>query len=621
MAYDFAALESKWRKRWSDAGLHHTPAKPVKKFYILEEPPQADNKIPLWQFRCFTIGDSVARFKRMQGYDVLHPMGIVSFNGAWDQFAPRFKVPLHEEISNRVKHLEAALARMGFSHDDETLVRSSDPAYYRWTQWLFLFLLHRDLLDSGPEVFFECPVDGRIVPEQCPGRKCMHCGNVVAEKRIEDLWYLKWKPFGERLRKGLERLTSWDAQVRRMQEVWIDHPHPIQSWALSRQRYWGCPIPTVACPKCGIRPVPESKLPVRLPLDVASFEPKGRSVLADHPTFSKTECPDCKGPARRNLDTLPAYFDAILLPFRLCDPKNDREPWDAQGMKAWGPVDLYIGAPDVHLLQLRLVTKALSDSGLVPFDEPIVRMFVPGPVPDISGCTGRYSRGRVVPAEELTDEWGVDACRLAMLMSCPSASEYKWSEESLRTGARLAQRILHVFQKCSGLSLKPGGDCSGYVELRRKARLAAARMEEACEGSFAFHKSISAVIELCNALSSETPAPRTDAERRALGEVLQTVCKVIAPMAPFLGDELWELLGGQESVFLSRWPEFLPEELKDQRIELVVQVNGKRRGKLIVSPGTSEAEVRSRALELVSLKEGKPKKVIFVPDKIINLVV
>ncbi|RPH40218.1 MAG: leucine--tRNA ligase, partial [Planctomycetota bacterium] len=397
----------------------------------------------------------------------------------------------------------------------------------------------------------------------------------------------------------------------------------LKDWLISRQRYWGCPIPIIHCPKDGAVAVPEKDLPVLLP-KVEHFQPKGRSPLADHPEFMNTTCPTCGGPAQRDPDTMDTFMCSSWYLYRYVDPKNGKEPWSKEEARKWLPVDLYIGGAEhtnMHLLYFRFIAKVLFDAGWVPTDEPVVRLYHQGMVCDETGDIMSKSKGNAVSPSEIMDEWGVDVCRLAMFAFAPSDIDIKWKQDGLSGAHRLVTRLWDLFEQQAPKVKEASGKGAAYKPLRQQAHLLLKRMTSAAEQPLDFNTAIAEIYKLLNAIDASKPDAKTDDEKASIREVLEITAKVVAPLAPFLGEEFHEMLGGKASVFKSPWPMFDAEAARADTIEVPVQVNGKLRGKFSAPAGSSQDQLKAMALALPELQGLTPKKVIVVPGKLVNVVV
>ncbi len=802
MKYDFKAVEAKWQARWTAARLHATPAAPKRKHYVLEMFAYPSGDIHMGHFRNYGIGDAVARYRMMKGDDVLHPFGWDAFGLPAEQAAIKHKLHPGDWTRKNVETGKATLQRMGITYDWDREVRTFEPDYYKWTQWLFLLLLKNGWAYRAASVVNWCAEHGILANEQVHDGKCWRCKQDVVKKPIENCWFFKYSAMAERLLEGLDRLPGWPESTKTLQRHWIgkstgceldfdfegrkltvfttrpdtvygvsfvviapEHPlasehatpevkeyirkagqkserertmdgekdgvftgrfvvnplngqkvplwvadyvlahygtgvvmgvpahdtrdwafakkyklpvkvvisggpavyedaytgdgamidsgeltgtpspggigtviahvekkglgraktnYKLKDWLISRQRYWGCPIPVIHCPKCGPQPVPEQDLPVLLP-DIKEFVPKGRSPLADHPSFMNTSCPQCGAAAQRDPDTMDTFMCSSWYLYRYVDPKNASAPWSKEEIKKWLPVDLYIGGAEhacMHLLYFRFIAKVLFDAGWVPTDEPVVQLFHQGMVADEHGQIMSKSLGNAVSPTDIMNEWGVDVSRLAMFFFAPSDAEIKWKEDGLGGAHRLVTRLWDLYEEFAPKAR--AGKGAAYKPLRQQAHLALARMTQAAEGPLDFNTAIAELYKLLNVFDAAKVDPKTDEERAALHEVLLVLAKTIAPLAPFLGEEFHEMLGGTGSVFKSGWPVFDADAAKSDTLEIPVQVNGKLRDKFSVPAAATEEDLRKAALALPLVQkalEGKtPKKVIVVKGKLVNIV-
>ena len=382
----------------------------------------------------------------------------------------------------------------------------------------------------------------------------------------------------------------------------------LKDWLVSRQRYWGCPIPIIHCERCGAQPVPQEDLPVLLPLDQREFIPKGRSPLADNSSFMQVQCPRCGGSAQRDPDTMDTFMCSSWYLFRYVDPRNGSAPWDKQEAARWLPVDLYIGGDEhacMHLLYFRFITKVLHDAGWLPMAEPTTRLFNHGMVYDALGDLMSKSKGNVVSPNDIMDQFGVDVSRIAMFFFAPSADPISWKE----TGLVGAQRFVLRFWE----RVHAARDGDEPRPVQRKLHQTIARITRSMDGDLHFNTSIAAIMEFLN-LAKEISRPTA-----------KTLVQLMAPMAPFLAEELWETLGERGSVFRSAWPQYDAELAKEDELEVVVQLNGKVRGRFTVAAGTGEAELRARALQERAVQDalaGKnPRNVVVVQGRLVNVVV
>jgi leucyl-tRNA synthetase len=406
----------------------------------------------------------------------------------------------------------------------------------------------------------------------------------------------------------------------------------LRDWLLSRQRYWGCPIPMVHCPACGIVPVPEKDLPVLLPA-VTDYIPKGRSPLADEPAFINTTCPTCGKPAKRDPDTMDTFMCSSWYMLRYADPKNAREPFAKAEVAKWLPVDLYIGGAEhacMHLIYFRFFTKVLFDAGWVPCDEPAVRLFNQGMVKDAQGDVMSKSKGNAISPASLFAAHGVDASRVAMAFFAPSSDDINWKEEGVQGARRLLGRIHDLVSKHAApappaAAAPPPSAGKEAKEIRRLAHVLLHRATQAYGEDFAFNTVVSRLYELVNAMEKATPQSWAGADRAAYAEAVRLMTIVLAPLAPHLAEELWAMTGNAGLVAVAPWPAADPAAMAVDEIEIPVQVNGKVRGHVTVPAGAPEAALREAALADPKVREslqGKtPKKIVVVPNKLVNIVV
>ncbi len=801
MKYDFKALEAKGQTRWAGQALSRTPDAPKKKFYVLEMFAYPSGDIHMGHFRNYSIGDAASRYRMMKGFDVLHPFGWDAFGLPAEQAAIKNKLHPGTWTRKNIETGKKTLQRMAISYDWEREVRTCEPDYYRWTQWLFLLLFKNGWAYQAASRVNWCEEHGILANEQCQDGKCWRCNQEVVKKPIENCWFFKYSAMADRLLNDIDKLSGWPESTKTLQRNWIgksvgceidfdfegkkltvfttrpdttwgvsfvviapEHPlaagiaapevkeyvkkaaqkserdrmmegdkdgvftgkyvtnplngekvplwvadyvlahygtgvvmgvpahdtrdyafakkyalpvkivisggpaayedayvgegsmidsgeltgtpspsgipkvidhvakkgngrakthFKLKDWLISRQRYWGCPIPIIHCPKCGAQAVPEKDLPVVLP-EISEFIPKGRSPLADHPEFMNTACPKCGGAAQRNPDTMDTFMCSSYYLYRYLDAKNAAEPWRKEEARKWLPVDLYIGGAEhacMHLLYFRFIAKVLFDAGWVPTDEPVVKLFHQGMVADEYGETMSKNKGNVVAPGEIMDRWGVDVARLAMFYFAPSDAEIKWKEDGLNGAHRLVTRLWDLYEELAPKVKGVAGPSSAYKPLRQAAHVMLARMTDACESGLDFNTAIATVYKLLNAFDAAKPDPKTDDERRAIGGVLGILARVLAPLAPFLGEEFHEMLGGQGSVFRAAWPVYDADAAQSDTIEIPVQVNGKLKGKFTVAAGASDEELKAQALALPALAGITPKKVIVVKGKLVNVVI
>ncbi|HET6929540.1 MAG TPA: leucine--tRNA ligase [Candidatus Acidoferrum sp.] len=458
---------------------------------------------------------------------------------------------------------------------------------------------------------------------------------------------------GLKSEEAIERMAS-DAEAKgfgRKETIFR-----LRDWGISRQRYWGTPIPVIYCEKDGMVPVPDKDLPVLLPAN-PKLTGEGESPLATDPEFVNVKCPKCGGAARRESDTMDTFVDSSWYFYRYCDPQNDKAPFDPAKAAYWFPIDQYIGGIThaiLHLLYSRFWCKVMRDLGLVKHDEPIARLFTQGMVQK-GGVAMSKSRGNVVGAEEMAEKYGADTGRIYTLFAAPPEKDLEWSEESIDGAWRFLNRVFRLVDKHAGEVRKekgfttegteepqssqrrttqdPGAKAAPGAptvptekerELLRKAHQSLQRVTQDFEGRWHFNSAIAQIMELVNAIYAAEPLD--EGVRPAVQkEVLELVTLMLAPMTPHLAEELWEMLGHTDGLWTVGWPAINTELAREDEVEIPVQVNGKVRGRVKVAAGASQDEVMKLAAADAGVAghlNGKTvRKVIFVADKMLNVVV
>jgi leucyl-tRNA synthetase len=409
----------------------------------------------------------------------------------------------------------------------------------------------------------------------------------------------------------------------------------LRDWGISRQRYWGTPIPVVYCPEHGMQPVPDSDLPVLLPPN-PKLTGEGESPLASTPEFVNTTCPKCGGPARRETDTMDTFVDSSWYFYRYCDPHNDKAPFDPAKAAYWFPIDQYIGGIThaiLHLLYSRFWCKVMRDLGLVKHNEPITRLFTQGMIQK-GGVTMSKSRGNVVGAIDMADKYGADTGRLYTLFAAPPEKDLEWSEESIEGSWRFLNRVFRLVDKHASAireahswNFDSQGMSDKERDLVRITYQTMTRVTQDFEKRWHFNSAIAQIMELTNEIYLNEPL-ENGVRPEIRKEVLQILTLLLAPMTPHIAEEMWEMLGNKDGLWSASWPVLAEQQLemaKDDEIEMPVQVNGRVRATLKVAAGLGEAEVVAKAKADPAVArhiEGKQiVKVIFVPNKLLNLVV
>jgi leucyl-tRNA synthetase len=426
------------------------------------------------------------------------------------------------------------------------------------------------------------------------------------------------------------KLTSADARARMNLKAQRDGfgekavTFRIKDWGISRQRYWGTPIPVIHCRACGVVPVPEEQLPVLLPLDV-EITGTGQSPLASKPEFVNVKCPKCGGDARRETDTMDTFVDSSWYFYRYCDAHNDKAPFDPEKIAYWFPIDQYIGGVEhaiLHLIYSRFWTKMMRDLGLIRNDEPATRLFTQGMVIR-DGAKMSKSKGNVVSADELTEKYGADTGRVFELFAAPPEKDLDFTEAGAEGANRFLARVFRFvtrnLDRANATADAPRSE--GDRKVLRKLHQTIGKVTEDFETRWHFNTSIASVMELVN----EMYAHEADLTPPVLAEVIEKLTLLLAPFAPYLAEEMWEQAGRTGPVFRQPWPAFDEELARDEGAEVVLQVNGKVRSRMMVPFGTPKEELERLARaddKMQPFLQGKQiVKAIVVPDRLVNVVV
>ena len=816
--YDFIATEEKWQQHWAQAEEFVAQEdSSANKYYVLEMLPYPSGALHIGHVRNYSLGDSIARFKRMQGLNVLHPIGWDAFGLPAENAAIQRGIPPGQWTLENIATMKKQCQRMGWAYDWTREIATCSPEYYRWNQWLFVRMYQKGLVYQREGAVNWCDQCKTVLAnEQVIDGCCWRDGSEVLEKELEQ-WYFRITEYADQLLEDLGQLEDWPDKVHRMQQNWIgksvgcavsfpleeddvkidifttrldtiygatflvlapEHqlvkgwldesdegrqmsrfveemrrqgkevrtaedtekqgiftgryatnpfngrPIPIwianfvlmgygtgaimavpahdqrdfefarkydlpiqvviqpeedslppeleqaftehgvlansgtfsglasreaqekmvnfaqsqgfgeksvtyrlRDWSVSRQRYWGTPIPMIHCPKCGVVPVPEKDLPVVLP-KVESTR-LGQSPLANLPEFVNVFCPECQGEAQRETDTMDTFVDSSWYFYRYTSAQYDSAPIRDESVRYWFPVDIYIGGVEhaiLHLIYMRFFTKVMRDLGLISFDEPVRRLFTQGMVLK-DGSAMSKSRGNVVSPDEVIQEYGADALRLFVLFAAPPDRDLDWSERGLEGCFRFLNRLWRMLRQVQG-EIDPSASGSRELSqrgraLRRKSHQTIRKVTQDLERMHQ-NTAIAAIMELLNSVY-EYSGHEEQHEVGLLKEVLEAIALLLSPFAPHFCAEMWEILGHSESITFTAWPTYDPEWAREEGISIVVQVNGKVRSRFPASPGISKEQMEALALEDEKVKgfiEGKPiRQIIVVPDKLVNIVV
>ena len=855
--YNPRQIEERWQKCWDDEKTFAVDEDDRKeKYYLLEMFPYPSGKIHMGHVRNYTIGDVVARYKKMRGYNVLHPIGWDSFGMPAENAAIEHGIPPVKWTNENIEVMKKQLKRMGFSYDWDREISTCEPEYYRWEQLFFLWMYEKGLAYKKGGAVNWCPTCTTVLAnEQVEAGLCWRCGTEVTEKYF-DQWFFRITDYVEELLDYCDKLPGWPERVLTMQKNWIgkshgcelifpmsdsddvikvfttrqdtifgatfmliaaEHPlvmelaegksveqdvrefvdrvkkqdklvrtsdyyekegvfldawclnpvtdkkmpiyaanfvladygtgcvmavpthdqrdfefaekynlekivviqnpdnpldadtmaeayvdegvlinsgkfngmknmqalddiaeylesigrgrktieYRLRDWGISRQRYWGAPIPVVNCDECGAVPVPEADLPVVLPKDV-SLSGEGGSPLDMIDSFINVPCPRCGRPAKRETDTMDTFVESSWYFDRFCCPDHSVKPGlDKQRVNYWMPVDQYIGGIEhaiLHLLYARFYTKMLRDFGVLDVDEPFSNLLTQGMVCketmkcskhgflfpeevkdgkcihcDLAvtiGKTEKMSKSlkNVVDPNYIIDEYGSDTARIFCLFAAPPERDLEWSDQGVEGSFRFLGRVWRIIEEyiddITDIAPFDGGEeLEGDLKnLRRKTHQTIKRVTIDIEDRFHFNTAISAVMELVNTLY-QIERPKKD-DRTALSvmrEAMETVTLLLSPIVPHITEELWEMLGKQTRLSETAWPVFDTAVAVEEEITIVVQINGKVRSRIQVAASESDDTIKGLALNDSKIKqftEGKNIiKEIYVPRKLINIVV
>jgi len=584
--------------------------------------------------RNYVPTDVLARYFRMRGHAVLHPMG-------WDAFG----LPAENEALLKRRHprdttreysanYRRQLQLIGCSYDWSREISTSNPEFYRWTQWGFLLLLRRGLAYRAMGWQWWCPKCRTILAnEQVENGHCWRHPDTPVEQRELEQWYVRTTAYADRLLSYLDGL-DWPEHIKTIQRNWIGRSeqggtvsYHLHDWLISRQRYWGAPIPIVYCDRCGIVPVPEDQLPVLLP-DVDWYEPAGtgRSPLDAMPEFVHTTCPSCAGPARRETDTLDGFADSNWYFLRFADPAYRSGPWNPTAARYWLPVDWYVGGAEhaiMHLLYARFFTKVLFDEGLVAFDEPFVRLRSQGSMlSPTDGLRMSKSRGNVITPDEVVDAYGADALRVAVMFIGPFEQDVTWNPAVAAGGARFVRRLYRLLMEHR--KAETGNRKQETEELKRVVEVRIHRLIKSAGDAiehFKFNTLISELMAFLNEVEEWEPRFNGTALWDEVKDILVRIC---APVAPFVAEEIWHEMGREGSVHHASWPEYDPGLAASDEPMVAVQIDGRLRARIRVPRGADHADHVRAASELERIRDllklMTVKDVIVVPGKVVNFV-
>ena len=824
-------IEKKWQNIWDETNAFKTPDVSDKpKYYALSMFPYPSGKLHMGHVRNYTITDVIARFKKANGFNVLHPIGWDSFGLPAENAAMKHHVDPETWTDENIAYMKKQLKMLGLSYDWDREVTTCKPEYYKWTQWLFLQLYKKGLVYKKEAAVNWCNECGTVLAnEQVIDGKCWRCDSVV-EKKYLSQWFIKITDYADVLLEDLDKLSGWGDNVKTMQANWIgkskgaifkfpviDAPngekievpvyttrpdtvfgitylvvapeykdieklttpenkdkvekyrenarkmseierlstervktgvplgthcknpfngevfplwtadyalveygtgavmavpthdtrdfafakkynmpmkvviapenntsldastmteayteegvlvnsgefngikntkakkaitqwavdkgfgefktqYRLRDWLISRQRYWGAPIPVVYCDKCGIQPVPENQLPVLLPKDV-DFSVVGKSPITTSKTFKDTVCPVCGGHAVRETDTMDTFVCSSWYYLRYSDARNSEECFNKDKVNHWLPVDQYVGGIEhaiLHLLYSRFFTKALRDCGLLDFDEPFKNLLTQGMVLK-DGSKMSKSKGNTVDPDEIFENYGADTARLFILSDSPPARDFDWSDAGVEGCYKFLNRVWRLIStNQDNISLDYPKFVAGSLkdksndDLVRTVHIAIKGITNDISNDFQFNTVISKYRELTNAIYDwqAKKSDLTEEDKQVLSFAVVSLIKLMSPVAVHLTEEAWHDLGGEKSIHEEPWCEWDENLAKSSSITLVVQVNGKVKDKIEVDESLDQEEMKQVALnseKVKALTDGKTiVKTIVVPKKLVNIVV
>ena len=603
-------IEKKWQKKWSVSAK--TSAR-RDKFYKLVEFPYPSGNLHMGHWYSFAVPDIFARYKSMQGYEVLYPMGFDAFGLPAENAAIINNLQPADWTKKNIKTMTKQMQSMGAMFDWSRMVSTIDPAYYRWTQWIFLQFYKAGLAYRAKTLVNWCPKDKTVLAnEQVVDGKCDRCGNEVQQREREQ-WMYRITKYADALVRDLDKV-DWPEVTKTAQRNWIlnsdDGSLRLHDWILSRQRYWGTPIPMVVCKDCGYVPVNEEDLPIKLP-KLENYLPAddGSSPLARAEKWKKVTCPACAGPATRETDTMDTFVDSSWYFLRYCDPNNDKEFASKEKMKHWLPVDLYTGGSEhntMHLLYSRFFIKALHELGLVDFDEPFTMRRNHGTVLGPDGKKMSKSKGNVIDPDKEVAQYGADAVRMYLAFLGPyDTFNGPWDPRGIVGIGRFLERVWKIARNDE---LRITNDES-ISELHKAIKKVGEDIEK-----LHFNTAISELMKFLNKFEHSLDIRNSS---------FDIFLRLLAPFAPHIAEELWSR-DHDTSIHHESWPVYDPALIQESMVDFVIQVNGKTRGVINLPVDSDEGVVRGSAENHETVKRhmtGKVEKTIFVPGKLLNIIV
>jgi leucyl-tRNA synthetase len=624
-AYNPHEIEPRWQDSWYRDGIYQPDIQRAERpyFNLMMFPYPSAAGLHIGNLFAFVGADIHGRFMGMNGYDVFEPIGFDAFGIHSENYAIKQGInPRILTARNVERFRETQLKISGNRYDWSHAVDTTDPDYYRWTQWIFVKLFKAGLAERKRAAVNWCPSCKTVLAnEQVIDGLCERCDARVEQRELEQ-WFFKITRYAERLLEHLDAL-DWSEVVKTAQRNWIgrtENPedgavqYHLRDWLISRQRYWGSPIPIIYCDTCGTLPVPEDQLPVLLP-DVEDWQPTGTgaSPLAAIPSFVNTTCPTCGGAARRETDVSDNFLDSAWYFLRYPSTQFDDRPFDAEVTAKWLPVDMYIGGREhsvLHLMYTRFITMALHDMGYLPFDEPFKRFRAHGTITK-DGAKISKSRGNIVNPDEYIATWGADTVRMYLMFMGPYTQGGDFSDQGISGVRRFLNRVWNLVIKHVG-------------------RLNAGAAPEADRRQL--HQTIKSVTEDIHELGYNTAIASlmvylSSIQQRAelYAEEVEGLLLLLAPFAPHITEELWARIGRSYSIHQQAWPAVDPALLVRATETIAIQINGRPRGTVALPTGASESEAVEAARQVDSIQRhmngSAIRRVVYVPGRIINLVI
>jgi leucyl-tRNA synthetase len=601
--YEARASEAHWQRVWHASHIYEPNLRDAARpFYnLLMFPYPSAEGLHVGNVYAFTGADIYARFMAMQGHDVFEPIGFDAFGIHSENFAIQRGEHPAALTTRNVERFRKQLQQMGFRFDWRHEVQTTDPDYYRWTQWIFVQLFKAGLAVRKKAPVNWCPTDRTVLAdEQVIEGRCERCDTPVVQRELEQ-WFLRITAYADRLLDNLDHL-DWSEVVKTAQRRWIgrttEGTFRLRDWLISRQRYWGSPIPIVYCPKCGTVPVPEEQLPVRLP-DMEDWTPRptGSSPLADVASFVETTCPECGAAARRETDVADNFLESAWYYLRYPSALSNEMAFDRGLTEKWLPVNMYIGGAEhsvLHLLYSRFMCMALHDLGFVDFEEPFVRFRAHGLL-TLHGAKMSKSRGNVVNPDQYIERYGADVLRLYLMFLGPFDQGGGFSDRGIGGIARFVQRLWRLVTATERFA-------DDRAELHRLIH----RVSDDLAG-LRYNTAVAALMGYASSRSAISD------------EAAKVLPRLMAPLAPHLAEELWARLGQPYSVHQQPFPVADPSLLVTERQRVAVQVNGRTRGAIELPPGASEAEAIAEARATMSIVFDT-QRVIYVAGRVLNFV-